>query len=1163
MRGFSGSVPYLRYLCKRFDIIAISEHWLHSNKLSRFEEISDECAFHAVASKFASADNYGTKRGQGGVAIIWKKTIGGISKIDSLIHDRICGLRLQTRCNRVLNIFSVYLPSQGSPECYSACLDDLCEVMDTCETGSSSIVCGDMNGDMGALGGPRGNGIANRNGKYLVEFVDQYNLKSANLSNMSSGSVGTYFGPYGSTTIDHILVPLGLSNVIVHSQVLGMDPENLSDHRPVTADLNIGALIPNLGGSMKPKIRRWDKWTRDELTAKYTVPVDCAMTPILTFLERDDVSKTDIDLAIERIVAILDDASSVVPCTNFRKHLKPFWNEKLSLLKKDKVQKFRDWVNAGRPRGPTHPEWVEHVNAEKTFRKEMRRLDKSYENHQVDKVIESATADRNIFWRLLKKQRSPTGQRVLAVRNDKDEVVYDIDSVLEVWRSHFSALSTPKANDDYDNDHFNFVNEKVAEYNELDDVGMFLEQRFTYDEIDKAISKLHLRKACGEDCITTEHILYGGRNLRFALTRIFNLIVELEYVPVNLKVGIQIPLYKGKNLCSLSTDSYRGITLLNNFNKIYEILLWGRMHDWWDENVVISRLQGAGRKGQSCLHTALLLQETVSDALDTRRNVFVSYFDVSKAFDTVWTNGLFYKMYKMGIRGKMWRLMYRAYQGFMCKVRIEGKTSGWYPMLCGIHQGGFLSLTKYVAFINELIVELEESDLCCRISGISTSPVGYADDLATATLSKRKTDRVHDLVYEYGNRWRFQFNAGKSAVLVFGESKNDHDRFIKDRVFKLGSQRVKEKSTYDHVGVKSCLFKDDELRVEEKISKGRKTLNAASGLGIRKNGLNIITCNKIFWSVVVPTLLFGCELWILSDKDKENLLAFQRYAGRRIQRFPQRSPNASCFFGLGWMKLTTFIMAKKAIFVMSIVRNVDCILYGVLLIKLRQYMGDRERGSSNPHRSIFFDIFNTCARLDVLHCILDMVDGNEPVMSKQLWSRLVWQQAWTIEDAYWESANLIMRDNDLIMNTQVTPNYLVWWHLSDAVWGIMNMCETMAKLICHASRLKMDDCSLKDKPSYCKACSNCDMCLPEDLYHILMQCPFNRTDVDSLMRNITSRYDNVNRAFVNEPGEVFYWLLGKPIPNIEIDQMNDVRILAGTGISKIYRKVLMTRTGVG
>ena len=92
--------------------------------------------------------------------------------------------------------------------------------------------------------------------------------------------------------------------------------------------------------------------------------------------------------------------------------------------------------------------------------------------------------------------------------------------------------------------------------------------------------------------------------------------------------------------------------------------------------------------------------------------------------------------------------------------------SYWYTMRCGIHQGGVQSLTKYIAFINELIENLEKSNLCCRILNIPSSPCGYADNLATAILSKRKTDKVHAIVANYGKKWCFKFNASKSAVLV-------------------------------------------------------------------------------------------------------------------------------------------------------------------------------------------------------------------------------------------------------------------------------------------------------------------------------------------------------------------------------------------------------------
>ena len=137
-------------------------------------------------------------------------------------------------------------------------------------------------------------------------------------------------------------------------------------------------------------------------------------------------------------------------------------------------------------------------------------------------------------------------------------------------------------------------------------------------------------------------------------------------------------------------------------------------------------------------------------------------------------------------------------------------------MSCGIHQGGVLSLVKYLVFIDELLVKLEKSNLCCKIDHVPSSPAGYADDLATATISKTRTDRVHDMVCEYGKKWRFRFNASKSAVLVFGEDKKTNMNNSKYRAFRLGSDGVKEKVTYDHVGVKMRIFSDNVTRVEEK-----------------------------------------------------------------------------------------------------------------------------------------------------------------------------------------------------------------------------------------------------------------------------------------------------------------------------------------------------------
>ena len=200
---------------------------------------------------------------------------------------------------------------------------------------------------------------------------------------------------------------------------------------------------------------------------------------------------------------------------------------------------------------------------------------------------------------------------------------------------------------------------------------------------------------------------------------------------------------------------------------------------------MISPLQGACRKGSFCLHSALILQESIAARLDTKKKV--AYCDAAKAFDSVWIDGLFYQLYKAGIVGK-------TYDDFCCKVRLAGVYSDWYQMGCGIHQGGFLSLLKYAAFIDSLLLEIESSGYVRRISNVPASPVSYADDLSVCSFSKFNLDKVLRIVYNYSCKWRFYYNASKSAVMVYGESKSEHKKNSKYRNFTLGSQKIRVKN---------------------------------------------------------------------------------------------------------------------------------------------------------------------------------------------------------------------------------------------------------------------------------------------------------------------------------------------------------------------------------
>ena len=71
--------------------------------------------------------------------------------------------------------------------------------------------------------------------------------------------------------------------------------------------------------------------------------------------------------------------------------------------------------------------------------------------------------------------------------------------------------------------------------------------------------------------------------------------------------------------------------------------------------------------------------------------------------------------------------------------------------------------------------------------------------MAAATISKRRFDAVLRIVVEYDKLSRFKFIASKSVVLIYGESKNSHLLNSRNGVFKLGPDKVPEKTSYDHV----------------------------------------------------------------------------------------------------------------------------------------------------------------------------------------------------------------------------------------------------------------------------------------------------------------------------------------------------------------------------
>src|SRR5205823_4595347 len=98
--------------------------------------------------------------------------------------------------------------------------------------------------------------------------------------------------------------------------------------------------------------------------------------------------------------------------------------------------------------------------------------------------------------------------------------------------------------------------------------------------------------------------------------------------------------------------------------------------------------------------------------------------------------GLWLKLWKQGLRGKMWRVLRSIYKKVESCVKVDKEFSEWIVLETGVRQGCVLSPLLYALFINGLAVKLRKAKLGIPITADRRLEVLlYAEAVATTTTN--------------------------------------------------------------------------------------------------------------------------------------------------------------------------------------------------------------------------------------------------------------------------------------------------------------------------------------------------------------------------------------------------------------------------------------------
>ena len=197
-----------------------------------------------------------------------------------------------------------------------------------------------------------------------------------------------------------------------------------------------------------------------------------------------------------------------------------------------------------------------------------------------------------------------------------------------------------------------YVRTEQSKITESDDVSTVMNSPLSYEELTSALSNLKLKRSPGPDAITNEMIVNLGQPALHKLLDIFNKTWQEGTLPQIWREATRIPIHiKGKAKTDVS--SYRPISLTSCIVKVLERIINTRLK-WLLESENLLASEQAGFREHHCTEdqTTYLAQE-LEDGFQHKKQTFIVWVDLQKAFDTVWTDGLLLKLKKCNIAGNM------------------------------------------------------------------------------------------------------------------------------------------------------------------------------------------------------------------------------------------------------------------------------------------------------------------------------------------------------------------------------------------------------------------------------------------------------------------------------------------------------------------------------
>jgi hypothetical protein len=490
-----------------------------------------------------------------------------------------------------------------------------------------------------------------------------------------------------------------------------------------------------------------------------------------------------------------------------------------------------------------------YMSKKKEYRKLLKRQQRAHKDTILKQLSSDFLNNPTDFWKLLD-----------SLRNNDSETTTNAENItMPEWVEHFKSISLKSDKHKFDKYLPEFLRLENGPANKIFDN---LNEPITISEIKKVIKNLKNKKASGYDMISNEMIKTGQNILLPAFAKLFNAILTSHCFPTQWNLSAISPLHKKGSV--FDTDNYRGISITSCLGKVFTSILTNRLIVCIEQHNVIDDKQAAFKKKSRTSDHMFVLKGLINKYCTKKKEkLYTCFVDFRKAFDSVWREGLLFKLLKLGIGGNFYWLLKHMYHNTNTCIKLNTGLSDTFKTNLGIRQGDCLSPILFNLFINDLGNLFNNETEPPFMGNIPVNYLLYADDLVLISKSKEGLQKCLDKLYNYASTWNLEINTKKTNVVIFNKLRKKEKH-----LFHLGDTQIKTTNDYPYLGImfeENCSFKQATADLKAKATKA--TFSLLSSLS-SNNYIDIKLYMDLFDKLIKPIALYGSEIWLPNQFSK-------------------------------------------------------------------------------------------------------------------------------------------------------------------------------------------------------------------------------------------------------------------------------------------------------